>query len=89
MPAERMEHLGRIGISVLFVSGDRDPFAPPDMLNPIAAAAGAEVHWIVGGDHSFRVPRAILASTERTVADVRDEIAGTAAAFIAANTSVD
>ena len=87
VPAERMEHLGRLGIPTLFVSGDRDPFAPPDLLNPVVAGAGAELRWIKGGDHGFRVPKAILAATERTSAEVRREIAEAVAAFIAATTA--
>ncbi len=84
VPAERMEHLGRIGLPMLFVSGSRDPFAPPELFDPIIAACGAEACWIVGADHGFRVPKPILTATERSAADVRDEIAGAVAAFIAA-----
>jgi hypothetical protein len=83
VPPERVEHLGRIGLPMLFVSGDRDPFAPPDSLNPAVAAAGGRMRWIGGGDHGFRVPKAILTATERTAADVRQEIAAAVAAFIA------
>ena len=88
VPPERMEHLGCIGIPTLFVSGDRDPFAPAELLNPIAAAAGAEMCWIAGSDHGLRVPRALLAASGRTAADVREEIAGAVAAFIAATAGV-
>ncbi|MXX86295.1 MAG: dienelactone hydrolase [Acidobacteria bacterium] len=83
VPPERMEHLPRIGVPTLFVSGDRDPFAPPALLNPVVAAARAEVSWITGGDHGFRVPKAVLATTGRTAANVRDEIAGAVAGFVA------
>ncbi|MCY4628002.1 MAG: dienelactone hydrolase family protein [Acidobacteria bacterium] len=84
VPPERVEHLGRIGLPMLFVSGDRDPFAPPELLNPAVAAAGSEVRWIAGGDHGFRVPKAVLTATGRTAAEVRNEIAEAVAAFIAA-----
>ena len=87
VPPERKEHLLRIGVPALFVSGDRDPFAPPALLNPVIAAARAEVRWICGGDHGFRVPKAILADTGRTPADVRDEIAGAVAGFMAATSA--
>ena len=83
VPPERKEHLGRIEAPMLFVSGERDPFAPPELLNPVAAAAGAEVRWIVGGDHGFRVAKAILAATGRTADGVHEEVAGVVAAFIA------
>ena len=84
VPPERVEHLGRIGLPMLFVSGDRDPFAPPGLLNPAVAAAGSEVRWIAGGDHGFRVPKAVLTATGRTAAEVQGEIAEAVAAFIAA-----
>ena len=84
VPPERMEHLSRVGVPTLFVSGDRDPFAPPSLLNPVVAEARAEVRWIAGGDHGFRVPKAVLTATERTSADVRDEIARAVAAFVTA-----
>ena len=84
VPPERMEHLPRIGVPTLFVSGDRDPFAPPALLNPVVTAARAEVSWITGGDHGFRVPKAVLTATGRTAAGVRDEIAAAVTAFVAA-----
>ena len=83
VPPERKEHLDRVGLPMLFVSGSRDPFAPPELLNPVVAACRGEVRWIAGGDHGFRVPKAILAATHRTAADVREEIAEAVAAFIA------
>ena len=89
VPPQRMEHLVRIGIPMLFVSGDRDPFAPPELLNPVVAAARSEVRWIAGADHGFRVPKALLAAGERTAADVCDEIAGAVAAFIASTAATD
>lgn len=84
VPPERVEHLNRIGLPMVFVSGDRDPFAPPELLNPAVAAAGAAVCWVAGGDHGFRVPKAILTATRRTAADVSQETAEAVAAFIAA-----
>ena len=84
VPPERMEHLGRVGLPLLFVSGSRDPFAPPELLDPTAAAVGAKVRWIAGGDHGFRVPKALLVAAARTAADVQDEIAEAVATFIAA-----
>lgn len=86
-PPERVEHLGRIEVPILFVSGSRDPFAPRELLDPIAAAAGAEVRWIPGGDHGFRVPKGVLAATDRSPSDVRDEVAGAVDAFVTATTA--
>ena len=81
-PPERVEHLRRIGLPLLFVSGDRDPFAPPALLGPVAAAAGAELRWIAGADHSFRIPKAILAASGRTAADAPEEIAAAVGSFL-------
>ena len=83
VPPERMEHLGRIAAPMLFVSGGRDPFAPPALLDPVVAAAGAEARWIAGADHGFRVPKAILSASGRGMADVHAEIAREVAAFVA------
>lgn len=84
VPPERKAHLAGIGTPLLFLSGDRDPFAPPALLDPVAAdAAGgrAAVRWIAGADHGFRVAKAILRAEGRTAAGVREEIADAAAAF--------
>lgn len=89
VPPQRMEHLARIGIPMLFVSGDRDPFAPPELLDPVAVSAGAHVRWIAGGDHGFRVPKALRASAARTASDVQNEIAEAVAAFVAATAQRD
>ncbi len=80
VPPERSEHLSRVEAPMLFVSGDRDPFAPPAQLGPLAAAIGAELRWIAGADHGFRVAKARLAG--RSPEAVRDEIAGAVAGFV-------
>jgi predicted alpha/beta-hydrolase family hydrolase len=53
----RAEHLGRIGVPMLFLQGTRDPFAKPDLLAGVLAGLGdrATLVSIEGGDHSFRV----------------------------------
>ena len=69
VPPERIAHLPRTPTPLLFVSGDRDPFAPPALLNPVvggAAGGRARVVWIAGGDHGFRVRRDRLRSEGRT-----------------------
>lgn len=89
VPPGRKEHLDRVGLPMLFVSGSRDPFAPPELLDPVVAACRAEVRWIEGGDHGFRVPKAILAASGRTAADVRNEIADAVAAFVVGVAAAD
>jgi predicted alpha/beta-hydrolase family hydrolase len=52
----RTEHLPRIDVPCLFVSGTRDAFATPDELEQAAGAvAGSVTHvWINGGGHGLR-----------------------------------
>lgn len=52
----RTEHLGRIGVPCLFVSGTRDAFGTPAELESAASAIPAPVThvWIEGGDHGLR-----------------------------------
>ena len=85
VPPERVAHLARIEVPLLFVSGDRDPFAPPALFEPaVSGAAGgrASLRWIVGADHGFRVPKARLRETGRGAAAVDEEIADAAAEFL-------
>lgn len=84
-PPERVAHLARIEVPLLFVSGDRDPFAPAALFEPAvreAAGGRASLRWIVGADHGFRVPKARLAETGRDAASVDEEIADAAAEFL-------
>jgi predicted alpha/beta-hydrolase family hydrolase len=57
---ERAEHLARILIPMLFVSGDRDALAQLDLLNGVADGLGerATLHLIAHADHSFNVAKA-------------------------------
>jgi hypothetical protein len=54
----RREHLGRIGVPMLFLQGSRDAFAQPELLAETIASLGdrATLVEVEGGDHSFRVP---------------------------------
>jgi len=53
---ERAEHLSRVQVPMLFVSGDRDALAELDLLRPVVANLGgrATLHLISKADHSFR-----------------------------------
>lgn len=85
VPPERVAHLPGIETPLLFVSGDRDPFAPPGLFEPVvgtAAGGKAALRRIRGADHGFRVAKAILRAEGRTPATVREEIAAAAAAFV-------
>ena len=49
----RVEHFGDIGVPVLFVNGDRDPFGTPEEFAAHIGAipAGVTVHWLEGQRH--------------------------------------
>ena len=53
---ERAEHLSRVRVPMLFVSGDRDALAELDLLRPVVAGLGerATLRLINKADHSFR-----------------------------------
>jgi predicted alpha/beta-hydrolase family hydrolase len=68
---ERAEHLARVAVPMLFVSGTRDALAELDLLKPVVTALGdrATLHLLEHADHSFRV----AAKTGRTAAEAEAE----------------
>jgi len=54
---ERAEHLAKVMVPMLFVSGDRDALAEPQLLKGVVAGLGerASLHFVSQADHSFRV----------------------------------
>jgi hypothetical protein len=54
---ERADHLPKVEIPMLFVSGSRDALAELDLLEPVVKGLGerATLHVVEGADHSFRV----------------------------------
>lgn len=68
---ERAEHLTRVQIPMLFVSGSRDALAELELLRPVVAGLGARatLHFVADADHSLKVP----ARSGRTVADAEAE----------------
>ena len=70
---KRAEHLAQVRIPMLFLQGDRDEFADLKLLKPVVKrlGAGATLHLVEGGDHSFHV----LKRSGRTDADVMSELA--------------
>ncbi|PYO99316.1 MAG: alpha/beta hydrolase, partial [Gemmatimonadetes bacterium] len=71
----RAEHLAQVRIPMLFLQGDRDEFADLKLLKPVLTrlGAGATLHLVEGGDHSFKV----LKRTGRTGDDVMTELVTT------------
>ena len=55
---ERAEHLKRVQLPMLFVSGDHDALAELDLLEQVVAELGdrATLHLIAHADHSLKVP---------------------------------
>jgi predicted alpha/beta-hydrolase family hydrolase len=79
----RVEHFPRLRCPVLFVSGDRDALGGKGDLERWAKTIPGPVafHWLAGGDHGFRVPKALGGQGE---AAVMAEVAGASAAWVAA-----
>lgn len=69
----RDQHLFRIRIPMLFVSGTRDGFAQRELLLPVLERLQplATAHWVAGGDHSFRAPGR---STDEVYAEILDAV---------------
>ena len=79
---ERAEHLERMEIPMLFVSGSRDALADLDLLRPVVAGLGdrATLHLVDQADHSFKV----AAKSGRTAAQAEAEALDALAAWIGA-----
>jgi uncharacterized protein len=80
----RAEHLYEIEVPMLFLQGTRDPFATPEVLQPVIAKLSpkAVLHPIEGGGHSLEVrgakrdPSATAASVAAVVAAFMREHGG-------------
>ncbi len=70
----RSEHLAQVLVPMLFLQGERDDFADPELLKPVIERLGARatLHLVEGGDHSFHV----LKRSGRTEAEVMEELVG-------------
>ncbi len=68
---DRAEHLARIQIPMLFVSGDRDALATLELLRRVVGELGdrASLHLVANADHSFKVST----KSGRTSADAEAE----------------
>jgi hypothetical protein len=84
-PAGRPEklrdaHLPRIEAPVLCFNGTRDALCERERMQRVVAGLSGSwtMHWIEGADHGFRV----LKRSGRTDADVREELAQAARAWL-------
>lgn len=82
---DRAEHLQRVQIPMLFVSGERDALAELDLLKPVVARLGsrATLHLVSNADHSLKV----AAKSGRTAADAEAEALDTIAEWMVALSS--
>jgi hypothetical protein len=57
---ERAEHLAQVGLPMLFLQGDKDTLATPDLIKGVCDSLGqrATLVNIPGADHSFHVSKA-------------------------------
>jgi len=80
----RIEHLPKIKVPCLFVSGTRDPFGTPEELKLHAKKIKGKVtwHWIDTGDHGFKP----LKSSGLTPASALDGAAAAVVKFVTALT---
>jgi predicted alpha/beta-hydrolase family hydrolase len=54
---QRKDHLPKIRVPMLFISGTADAFAELDLLEPVVRDIGASLHLLEKADHGFRVPK--------------------------------
>ena len=72
----RAKHLPRIECPILFVQGARDAFGSEEELVPIVnPLSRAEVFFVAGGDHSFKVPKKSGIAQSEVFASIEDKVA--------------
>jgi len=75
---QRKDHLPKIRVPMLFVSGTSDAFADLDLLEPLVRDLGATLHLLEKADHGFKAPK----SAGKTAREIDDEVARTVLAFV-------
>jgi hypothetical protein len=78
----RDAHLPSIQVPVLCFNGTRDELCQPELMEQVLQRVGPNwrMHWLQAADHSFHV----LKKSGRTDAEVLDEVADDARAWVAA-----
>ena len=74
---ERADHLRNVRLPMLFLQGDRDKLAEPDLLRPVCAGLGerATLHLVPEADHSFHVPKRSGRSDDEVLAELAATVA--------------
>lgn len=69
---ERAEHLDRVTVPMLFVSGSRDEFATPELLEGVVGkfAGEATLHWVEGAAHGLDAPKKARAGREPVMVEL-------------------
>jgi predicted alpha/beta-hydrolase family hydrolase len=77
--SSRGDHLGDVGLPMLFLQGTRDKLAKLELLEPVVAPLrpAATLHVVDGADHGFHV----LKRSGRSDDDVMEELCDTATAW--------
>ena len=80
---ERAEHLGRVGLPMLFLQGTRDRLADLDLLRPVIARIGpaATLEVFEQADHDFALPSRWAMEEESAAAWLAERTARWAAAL--------
>jgi hypothetical protein len=70
--AERAEHLSRVSVPMLFLSGTRDDLADLDLLRPVCEGLGgkAMLHLLDTADHGFKVQKRARKSEENVFVEM-------------------
>lgn len=68
----RAEHLAKVTLPMLFLSGTRDELAALDLLRPVCAKLGprATLHAVGTADHGYKILKRSRASTEDVFAEM-------------------
>ena len=80
----RAEHLSKVNIPMLFLSGTRDALAERDLLEPVVEDLGdrATLHLLDTADHSFKVLKKTRQSTENVFVEMARVVKEWAAALV-------
>ena len=76
---KRADHLQRIEMPMLFLSGTRDSLADSELLEDVSQRiTNAELHWLETADHGFK----ILKRSRQSAEDIYQEAARVTASFV-------
>jgi predicted alpha/beta-hydrolase family hydrolase len=73
----RTAHLPAIRVPVLLVQGTRDAFGTREEIEPVfqVLPTRVDIEFIVGGDHSFKVPKSTGLTESAVLAGISEQVA--------------